>query len=263
MTVAEAAATKPKKKLKKRTVVATVLASIGVVVGALWGLDTWARQQVADYVTEKVHEVLSLDSDQPVSVEIAGVSVIAQVITGSLEQVDVGVDDVTIGEFTGGVTMRAEGIPVDLSRPVDSVQIEFSVNERSIQNIANFLSATTIDRVELVEPEIQFASEFRVFGFAVDVGVGIEPFAEQGEIGFTPTSVSLNGVRTSAAALSERYGSVAASLLQTRSICVARWLPAALTVDDAEVRDDDLVITIGADKAIFDDASLRTLGSCP
>ena len=89
-----------------------------------------------------------------------------------------------------------------------------------------------------------------------------EPFAEEGEIGFTPTSISLNGVRTTASALSERYGSTVSSLLQTRSICVARWLPEALSVDDVAVRDDDLVITIGADKAVFDDASLRSLGTC-
>ena len=261
MSVAEPAV-KAKKKRRKRTVVATVLATVGVIFGALWGLDAWARQQVADYVTEKVQQVLSLDSDEPVSVEIAGVSVIAQIITGSFEQVDVGVDDVTLGDFTGGVTMRAEGIPIDMSRPVDRVQIEFSVNERSIQKIAHLLSATSIDTVELVDPEIQFASEFTVFGFSVDVGVGIEPFAKDGEIGFTPTSLELNGVRTSASALSERYGSIASSLLQTRTICVARWLPEALTVDDVAVRDDDLVITIGADKAIFDDASLRSLGTC-
>jgi hypothetical protein len=253
----------PKKGPKKRTIAATILASLGVVLGALWGVDAWARQQVADYVTEKVQQVLSLDSDEPVSVEIAGVSVIAQVLTGSLEQVDVGVEDVTLGEFTGGVALRAEGIPIDLAKPIDTVQIEFTVNEKSIQKIAHVLSATAIDTVELVEPEIQFESEFSVFGFSLDVGVGIEPFAENGEIGFTPTSISLNGVRTTAAALSDKYGSFAATLLQTRSICVARWLPVALTVDDVAVRDDDLVITIGADKAIFNDASLRKLGSCP
>ncbi len=251
-----------RKRLKKRTLLATVLASVGVVLGALWGVDTWARQQVADYITDKVQEVLSLDSDEPVSVQIAGVSVIAQVITGTLEQVDVGVSDVTLGEFTGGVALRAEGIPVDLSRPVDTVQIEFTVNEKSVQSIAHNLSATAIDRVELVDSEIRFASVFSLFGFSVDVGVGVEPFADGGEIGFTPTSVSLNGVRTSAADLTDRFGPVAASLLQTRAICVARWLPVALTVDDVAVRDDNLVITIGADKAIVNDASLRQLGSC-
>jgi hypothetical protein len=247
---------------KKRTIAATLLISLGVVVGALWGLDAWARQQVADIVTEKVHEVLSLDSNEPVSVEIAGFSVIAQVLSGSLDQVDVGVDDVTLGDFTGGVALRAEGIPIDLSKPVDRVQIEFTVTEKSIEKIADVLSAATIDSVKLVEPEIQFASEFSIFGFSIDVGVGIEPYAEDGEIGFTPTSVSLNGVRTTAADLSKQFGSLASSLLQTRSICVARWLPVALTVDDVAVRDDELVITIGADKAIVNDASLRTLGTC-
>ena len=251
-----------RKKPKKRTIVGTILASLGVVFGALWGLDNWARQQVADYVTEKVEQVLSLENGEPVTVEIAGVSVIAQVLTGSLEQVDVGVDDVTIGEFTGGVSLRAEGIPIDLKKPVDTVQIEFRVNEKSIQKIAHFLSATAIDKVELVDSEIQFASQFKVFGFPVDVGVGVEPFAADGEVGFTPTTVSLNGTTTTASSLIDSYGSVAESLLKTRSICVARWLPVALTVDEVKVRDHDLVITIGANKEILDDASLRTLGSC-
>ena len=261
MSDAPAGAT-PRRRPTKRTVIATVLASLGVVIGALWGLDNWARQQIADYVTEKVEQVLSLDSDQPVTVEIAGVSVIAQVLTGTLDRVDVGVDDVTIGEFTGGVSLSAEGIPIDPQKPVDAVQIEFRVTEKSIQKIAHVLSATAIDSVQLVDAEIQFTSEFAVFGFPIDVGVAIEPFAADGEVGFTPTGVTLNGTRTSAAALTETYGTVAESLLKTRSICVARWLPRALTVDDVEVRDDDLVITIGADRAILDDASLRTPGSC-
>lgn len=253
----------PVKKLRKRSIIGTVLVSLAVVAAALWAVDTWARQQVADYVSEKVREVLTLESDEPVTVEIAGFSIIAQVLTGSLEQVDVGVDDVTIGDFTGGVELRAQGIPVDLKKPVDSVQIEFTVTEESIQKIAHVLSATSIDEVKLVEPEIQFESEFSVFGFSFDVGVGVEPFAESGEIGFTPTSISLNGERSSVAELSETYGSFVATLLQTRTVCVASWLPVALTVDDVEVRDDELVITIGADKAILDEAALGNLGSCP
>ena len=255
-------AAQAKRKPKKRTIDGSVLAAVGVVFGALWGLDNWARQQVADYVTEKVEQVLSLENDEPVTVEIAGVSVIAQVLTGTIDEVDVGVEDVTIGEFTGGVSLTAEGIPVDLTKPIDTVQIEFTVNETSIQKIAHVLSATAIDRVQLVDSEIQFTSEFRVFGFPIDVGVAIEPFAANGEVGFTPTGVTVNGTRSSASALTDKYGSVAESLLRTRSICVARWLPVALTVDDVSVRDDDLVIVIGADKAILDDASLRRLGSC-
>jgi hypothetical protein len=253
----------PAKRLKKRTVIATILVSVVVVLLALWAVDTWARQQVANYVGDKVRELLSLESSEPVNVEIAGVSIIAQVLTGELEQVNVDVDDVTIGDFTGGVELRAEGIPVDLKKPVDSVQIELTVGEQSIQQIAHVLSAAAIDEVTIVEPEIQFSSEFSIFGFSLDVGVGIEPYAKDGEIGFTPTSVILNGERSSAAELSEQFGSFAADLLQTRTVCVAKWLPEALTLDDVEVRDDELIITIGADKAILDEAALSTLGACP
>lgn len=253
----------PAKRLKKRTVIVTVLVSLAVVVAALWAVDTWARQQAADYVGGKVRELLALESTEPVTVEIAGLSIIAQVLTGELERVDVDVDDVTIGDFTGGVELRAEGVPIDLKKPVDSVQIEFTVGEESIQKIAHVLSASSIDEVKIVEPEIQFSSEFSFFGFTIDVGVGIEPYAEDGEIGFTPTSISLNGNRTSATALSEQFGSVAAQLLQTRTVCVAGWLPEALTLDDVAVRDDELIITIGARSEILDESALSTMGSCP
>lgn len=253
---------RPKATPTRRTVIGTILGGVAVITGALWGVDNWARQQVADIVTEKVEQLLSLDADHPVTVEIAGVSVIAQVLTGSIEQVDVGVDDVTIGEFEGGVALRAEGIPVDLAKPVDRVQIEFSVSEQSIQKIAHVLSATAIDRVTLVAPEIQFDSELKVLGFSLDVGVGVEPFAEGGRVGFTPSSVQLNGTRTTASSLVEKYGTLAELLFQSRSICVARWLPVAVTVDSVAVRDDDLVLTIGADKGIFTDAELRKLGTC-
>ena len=260
--MAETTTTPAKAPRKKATVVSTVLGVVALVVLGLFGLDNWVRQQVADYVTEKVVEVLSLEADQPVTVDIAGTSVIAQVITGRIDEVGVGVDNVTIGDLTGGVRIQASGIPTDLERPVDKVQIEFTVSESSIGTIAHVLSASAIDSVVLADGEIRLASEFRILGLPLDVGVGIEPYAANGEIGFTPTSVTLNGSTTTAAALTQKYGKVASALLTTRSLCVARWLPKAITVDAVEVRDTNLVVTIGADRAILDDASLRQLGSC-
>lgn len=247
---------------KKSTVVGSIVGVLLVLVGGAIAADNWARQQVAAYVTEKIVEVLELDTAEPVTVDIAGTSVIAQVVTGRLDEVGVGVENVTIGEFTGGVELTATGIPVDLSAPVDKVQVEFSVSEQSLQKIAGVLSATAIDSVVLEDSRIKLASAFSVFGFPVDVGVGIEPFAQDGRIGFTPTDVVLNGSTSTASSLISKYGTIAEKLLTTRSVCVARWLPKALTVDAVEVREKNLVITIGADKQIFNDASLAALGSC-
>jgi len=247
---------------KKTTVIGSIVGVLIVLVGGAIAADNWAREHVAAYVTEKIVEVLELDTTEPVTVDIAGTSVIAQVITGRLDEVGVGVDNVTIGEFTGGVELRATGIPVDLSAPIDKVQVEFSVSETSLEKIAGVLSASAIDSVVLEDSRIKLASAFSVFGFPVEVGVGIEPFARDGRIGFTPTDVVLNGTTSTASSLVSTYGTLAEKLLTTRSVCVARWLPKALTVDAVEVRDKNLVITIGADKQIFNDASLAALGSC-
>ena len=257
-------ATTPVRKPRKAIVIAViVVAALAVIAVALWAVEAWARQQVADYVTAKVREVLSLESDHPVSVEIAGFSVVGQAVTGTLEQIDVQVDDVRLGELSGGIALTARGIPVDMSKPVDRVQIEFSAGEESIRSVAHLLSASQIDDVQIEGSEIRFGSEFSLFGLPIVIDVGMEPFAAEGEIGFTPTSVSINGARASVADLTDRFGSFADPLFASRSICVAGWLPAALRLETAVIRDDELVVGIGADGRVFTEASLRELGSCP
>lgn len=251
----------PRRRRAAKVVTAIVVTLVVLVVGFI-ALDAWARQQVADYVAEKVRSVLSLESSDPVAVEIGGASVIAQVVTGSLDEVEVGVEDVTIGDLTGGVTLRAEGVPVDASKPVDRVQIEFRVGEDGIQSIASTLSASAIDSVRLVDGEIRVGTELTVFGVPFTVGLGVEPFADGGQIGFTPTSVELAGSRTSAESLIQTFGRPAEQLLQPRSLCVATWLPASLGVDDVTIRDTTLIVTIGARAALFDEKSLSTLGTC-
>jgi hypothetical protein len=250
---------------RRRTTIAllSIFGGLALVAGALWGADAWARQQVADYVTDKVQEVLSLDSDKPVTVTVAGFSVLAQLLSGTIEKVDVGVENVTIGELNGDVTLVAEGIPIDLKEPVERVQIEFAVTEESVQSIAHLLSAKAIDDVELVDSEVRFTSRLSIFGFTLDVGAGVEPFAANGEVGFTPTSILLNGTRTDVSDFTAQFGSFADALFTSRSICVAQYLPAALRLDSVVVRDDAfLVITISADKRVFSDEVLSKPGRC-
>lgn len=254
--------TPPPKKRRGLRALIIVLVTLALLTAGFIALDAFARQQIADYVADKAREVLQLDADEPVSVDIAGTSVIAQVVTGSLDKVEVDVEDVTIGDLTGGVSLRAEGVPIDASKPVDRVQIEFRAGEDGIQSIASALSASTIDSVELVDGEVRFATQFRVFGVPFDVGVAVEPFASDGDIGFTPKTIEVAGTQLSAERLIDQFGGPAEELLQSRTVCVAEWLPAALSVDEVEVRGATLVVTIGATKAFFDEASISTLGIC-
>lgn len=251
----------PRRRRTARTVV-VVIGVLVVLVGLVIAADIFARQQVADFVEEKVRSALKVEADEPVAVEVGGVSVLAQLATGSLDDLRVDVESVAIGELTGGVSLRANGVPTDASNAVEQVDIELRVDEGGIQSLASTLSDSQIDSVQLVDGEIRFGTELSIFGVSFTVGLGVEPVADGGEITFTPTSVELGGTRSSAELLVETFGRPAEQLLQPRSLCAAEWLPPSLEVGSVEVLDDILVVTFGANDLRFDEASLSTVGSC-
>ncbi|HIE61126.1 MAG TPA: hypothetical protein EYQ02_05550 [Microbacterium sp.] len=58
----------------------------------------------------------------------------------------------------------------------------------------------------------------------------------------------------------DQFGSLADPFLQDWRICVAQYLPAAATLTDASVTDDELVATFDIDGLMLDGASQT--GSC-
>jgi hypothetical protein len=77
----------------------------------------------------------------------------------------------------------------------------------------------------------------------------------------TPTSVDVNGTRSSAGELRARFGAVADTVLQPRTVCVARWLPRDLTLIGADVTPGALTLSLqGADVVL---SELGRLGECP
>jgi len=253
----------PVTRPKKRNALLVILGVLVLLVGGAIAADNWVRAQVADFAADKVEELLSLDEDQPVTIEIGGFSVLAQVLTGRLETVAAGVDDVRIGELSGDVRLEADEVPVDLEQPIDEVRIRFDVPESTVRAVAQTLTLSAVKSVELADGEIQLGTGFTILGAEFDVGVGLTPFAADGQVGFTPTTVEFQGERTSTAELIDRYGPIAEALFDTHDLCIARWLPQALRVDTVAVEGESLVIVIAADKRVFDDAALRSPGSCP
>jgi len=74
--------------------------------------------------------------------------------------------------------------------------------------------------------------------------------------------VTLNDAEVTTAELTQRFGGLASGLVQPRSLCVAGWIPAVLSVDDVAVRGDDLVVVVGAERTLLSQASFTQLGSC-
>lgn len=257
----EPQAAEPKTKRRRAPLVIGIVVAVLVllVVGYIL-LDNWARQQVSDIVTDQVHQ--ALDSDQPVDVDVAGFSVIAQAITGSLDRVDVAVDDVTVGQLAGDVKLTATNIPIDLTKPVEKVDIEFVADESSVQTLVDLAAGDTIGDVSLVDGEIRLHNEFSIFGLTLTLSVGVVPSAEDGMVAFAPSSIDVNGATLTADELEDRFGSVVGSLLQTRTVCIADRLPAPLALSDLQVEGETIVLSLEATDVVLDQATLSQLGSC-
>lgn len=254
-------------KRKRRRWIGWVIA---LVVLVILGIAAWiigdivARDYAEKYVRSTVIEQFDLPADTVVDVEIGPGSLLAQALFGSIDSVDVAVDDVTLGPVSGDVTVAMTGVPLSGDAPVTTLRVAVAVPEEKLGGLADSLSGASVDSVTLVDETVALETEFSVFGFSVPVGVRLTPIVEEGDVGFEPSSISVNGAELSVADLkSGPFGGLADNLLASQTFCVASSLPEALTVTDVAVEGKRLVVKLEADGTALSGASFSRMGTCP
>jgi hypothetical protein len=260
--------TEPVAAKKKRRgwigwLVALVIIAVLVVVAWIVG-DNLARSYAEQYVREQVQQVFGLEASKEVDVVIGPGSLIAQGITGSIDSVDVAVDDVTLGPISGDIDIAMTGIPLSADGAVRTLRVTASVPEGELAGLASNVTAADVKSISLVEDRVAIESEFAIFGFAIPVGVELTPVVTDGEIGFEPSVITLNGNEISVAALNDGpFAGLAGTLLSTQSFCVSSYLPQALTVTDVHVEGTALLIDLEADGAALGGTEFSSMGTCP
>lgn len=258
----------PAPRSKRRTaivvwsVVGGLVILVIIAIVAAFFIEKSLRQEVVDRASAAVRQGLALDAGHPVQVDLSERSMIAQVLSGTLDTVAIAVDDVAIGDLAGSLSIVANGVPTDDSRAVADVVVEFRVSEASVEAISTSLSGAVIQDVRLDGSEVMFTSEFSILGLPIEVGVGMTPAVTGGAVVFSPTSLQLAGNEMSVDGVLDSFGGLGRRLLTTQPVCLADRVPAALTVDDVAVGGGELVVTLSAVDAIFDKSSLASVGAC-
>jgi hypothetical protein len=220
------------------------------------------RDYATDRVKAEVAEGLALESEDDVGVEFTG-SLVLQALLGEIGQADVTVDDATFGPLTGDLDIRAHGVPVDSSQPVERLDVRLAVSEENVQRLAEYITAVSVADITLSEPEIVAETEFSILAASVPVRLGVEPSAESGVLTFTPSSIELAGRRLTADELREsEFGGVAGPLLEQREVCVEEYLPQAFALLDVRVVGEELVATLTGADVLLTAEELQSVGSC-
>ena len=227
--------------------------------------DALARQYATGLVREQIVTALKLDPGADVTVDLGDGSILLQAATGSLDDLSVHVSQFSLGDVRGEAQITATDVPIDTSKPLGTMAIEVTVDQANVQALAGFLSGVDLTSIELRDNLIRISTELDI-GFAqIPVSVDLAPSAKDGGITFEPITVLLGEQQVTVADLRAipGIGDLASSLLGSRSVCVASYLPQALAIDDVKVVGTDLLVSIKGDGAALSGPGLSTMGTCP
>ena len=248
-----------KKRIWLRWLIALVV--IVVLLIAAWIIgDRIARDYAEDYISDQI--VASFPGTEP-DVTLGAGSVLAQAIGGELDSVHVVMDDVTFGDITGNVVFDADGVPLDSAKTIDTLDVGFTLSQDGVASIVGQLDGLENATTTLGDKQISLASEFSVLGIDIPLSLDLDPSVAADALVLTPTTVSVNGAEISLSDVaSSPFGGAVSNLVKPQSVCVAQYLPSALTLTGASVVGSSLRLDIVGSDISLATTDFETLGSC-
>lgn len=235
-------------------VVAVVLALLAVAA------ELAARSILPGVVRSVVIDQLELPADQQLDVSAGGI-LIPQLLAGSLDELRLSTDAVTVQGLTGAADITARDVPLrggDLTAASGTVRLGA---DQFIGLLAD--SELPVEAVTLAGDDATLSGSVSVFGFPIPVDLTVTPSADAGELLLTPVSIAVGGAILEAEQVEARLGSVGERLTRTQPLCVADQLPAGVALSGLAVEDDVVVADFDVDSAILTDEALQANGTCP
>ncbi len=246
----------------RNALIALAIVVVVLVVAAVV-LDGVARSYASGLIRDKVRSSLSLPASTPIDVTIQGASVLLQLASGTLQQVDIAAPNLTVGQLTGDAKLTVRGVPISAGRPIDGATLKFSTGEAGLHKLLSGFSGVPINSVAISSGVLRVGGSVTVFAAPLPIQVGFVPSAVDGELALTPKYVVVNGAKITPAALKNTFGSLADAVTQTQKICVANLLPKAFHLDSVAVSGPNLVLAVSTGAVLLEQSTFTTQGTCP
>lgn len=231
-------------------VVAVVLGAIAVVADIV--VRSVAQQQIAAAIERELPDGV----DGEVDVRIGGFSVIAQYLTGRMDEVELSAPELAVQGSPMAVRIVGRGVPTDLSQPVGHLDGAITIGQDSLNALVD---APEIGDVALGDGTIGYEGTAEVLGLSVDYSATATAEAAGEQVLLTPVDVTVGALG----------GSVDVSELVTQllgdepvAVCTAEHLPEGLRIERIEVAPGTATVRFAAERFVLDEASLATKGGC-
>lgn len=238
-----------------------VLIVVVLVVVAFFAGEWIARDLITKSVQQQVVSRLDLAADQEVDVDIPG-SVLLQLASGTIDDVRLSSEDVTVGDVTGDVVVDLNELALWNGPTMADGTATVSLDQEQVRTLLRTVDGLPADSVGLAAPDLTASTELSLFGVSIPLGFALTPSAAEGDLVLTPAALQLGGVDITAEGVRDRFGNLADPVLQGWRVCVAQYLPAGVPLTGVRVEGAELVADFAVEGSLLTDASQRAKGTC-
>jgi hypothetical protein len=248
---------------KRRWVGPVVFVAIFVILigAAFFMAEKLARDAAAGAIKGPVQQALG--SAQKVDVDLGEGFFLLQALSGSLDRVTVHATDVDLTLATADVELVAEGVPLNLEGSVARLGAVLTLDAAGVQALLP-PAGDSPPTASFAGDRLELTTQTDLGGQVVPVVVSLTPSVVEGTLVFDAVGMTVNGEEVSVDDVrAGAYGPAAAALLAAPSVCVAKFLPAALILSDAEIANDVLTLTLAGTKVPITGGGFSSRGVCP
>jgi hypothetical protein len=231
-----------------------------LAIAAWFAGEAIARGLVTKTIRDQVVKQLALPADQHVQVDVPG-AIIPQLITGTLGEVTIASDDVSLDSFTGDVVVTAHDVPIR-GGEMGGAAATVTLDQEQLRSLMSTVDGFPAETLGLEAPNVTMSTKLALFGVSFPVGVALTPSAVDGDLVLSPDSLQLAGASITAADLRSRFGKLSDVVLRDWTVCVAQYIPAGATLTEVSVEGATLVAGFDIDGGIISDTSLQQNGTC-
>ena len=260
--VSSAGAAAPKKRHRGRNALIVLIVIVVVIVGGALALDGVARSYASNLIEQKVRTELSVPASTPIDVKVDGGPMVLQLATGRLQQVDIAVNNLSVGVVTGQATLTALGIPLDQSKAIQGAKLHVSTDAASLKRLLTGFKGSPITSVKIARGELALGASFDVFSLKVPIVIQMVPGAKNGQLTLTPKSYEVNGATISAKDIGGTLGAFGTELTKTQTICVASVLPRNFHLDSLKLVGSTVQLGVSAGAVVLDGSLFTEKGTC-
>lgn len=234
---------------------------VGIVVAVLVALvvvaDLVVRSLAQTAIEQGVEDALPDGVTGEVTASVGGVSVLAQLLTGRAEQVELRAPELVVQGTPIAVDVVARDVPLDRSQPVGRIDADIRLDQATLDAIAP--AQGVVGDLTLGDGVVGYTGTVDVLGFPVGYAATAEPEAGGDRILLRPV-----GAEVTAGGFALDVSGVVDAVLGRGpiEICVADRLPLGVRVEGIDVSSNDAVVHLGARDIVLDEANLARTGSC-